>query len=97
MPFFFICIWFFHPSSLFPLTFPPKKEYICLLDNEMEELYFKLAPTAAVEIYDTYFKASETQSCVYYVCCLPWKLMLVGLGLFPICCFVFIFYGAVCK
>ena len=72
-------------------------EYICLLDNEMEEIYFKLAPAAAVEIYDTYFKASETQSCVHYVCCLPWKLMLVGLGLFPICCFVFIFYGAGCK
>jgi len=68
-------------------------EYICLLDNELEELYFSLAPTAGVEVYDKYFKESEKQSRVYYLCWLPWKLMLLGLGMFPICCFIFILYG----
>lgn len=72
-------------------------EFICLLDNEMEEMYFKLVPQAAVEIYDTYFKESEIQSKAYYVCCIPWKILLVALCLFPLCCFTFIFYGSFCK
>jgi len=71
-------------------------EFLMLLDNEFEEWYFKLVPGSAIEIYDKYF-VETPRSKWYYVCCLPYKLMLLSLVLFPILCFVMIFYGAICK
>lgn len=34
-------------------------EYICLLDNEIEELYLRLVPSAATEIWDKYFAITD--------------------------------------
>ena len=72
-------------------------EYVALLDNEYEEMYFKFVPSAAVEVFDTYFKESEERSRAFYLCWLPYKILLLALIVFPVACFAFVFYGAACK
>lgn len=71
-------------------------EFLMMLDNEFEQWYFKLIPGSAVDIYDKFFVETKKSKC-QYICCLPYKLLLIALILFPFACFVMIFYGAICK
>ena len=85
-------------------------EFLMNLDNEFEEMYFKFLPEAAVDIYDNVFvnfrdnqeklkkrKKSCTFNmvrCVFYV---PFKILVLSLLLFPVFCFIMMFYGPICK
>ena len=85
-------------------------EFLMNLDNEFEEMYFKFLPEAAVDIYDNVFvnfrdnqeklkkrKKSCTFNmvrCVFYI---PFKILVLSLLLFPVFCFIMMFYGPICK
>ena len=85
-------------------------EFLMNLDNEFEEMYFKFLPEAAVDIYDNVFvnfkdnqeklkkrKRSCTFNCVRCVFYIPFKVLVLSLLLFPVFCFVMMFYGPICK
>jgi len=85
-------------------------EFLMNLDNEFEEMYFKFLPEAAVDIYDNVFvnfkdnqeklkkrKRSCTFNCVRCVFYIPFKILVLSLLLFPVFCFVMMFYGPICK
>tara|TARA_B100000795_G_scaffold26710_1_gene17715 strand:- start:813 stop:1865 length:1053 start_codon:yes stop_codon:yes gene_type:complete len=86
-------------------------EFLMVLDNEFEELYFQYLPGAADDIYDNIFVSYEENiellekrqkkdncfncfSCVLFV---PYKLLVIGVFIFPIFCFFMIFAGPICK
>jgi len=86
-------------------------EFLMDMDNEFERLYFALLPDVAADIYDNMFVTyrenvllvnDKTQTSGCFRCCrtvtwLPFKILNILFMLLPLFCFVFIFYGIVCK
>jgi len=86
-------------------------EFLMDMDNEFERQYFSLLPGVAADIYDNMFVShrdnklmvkdkTQTSSCFFYCrrCTwLPFKFLIVMFMTLPIVCFVFIFYGSLCK
>ena len=86
-------------------------EFLMMLDNEFEELYFQYLPGAADDIYDNIFvsydenielleKRHKKDDCFKCCSCLlfiPYKLLVISVFLFPVFCFFMIFAGPICK
>jgi hypothetical protein len=86
-------------------------EFLMQLDNDFEEYYFKLLPHAAIDLYDNVFITSlenrkliidkQQNSCSFRclrcITYIPFKLLIISLMIFPIICFIMIFYGTLCK
>lgn len=86
-------------------------EFLMVLDNQFEELYFSYLPGNAVKIYDDLFvtyaenealvEAKKHKSCCFFfwVCILqiPYKLLQLCLIMFPFGCIGMIVYGIYCK
>jgi len=86
-------------------------EFLMMLDNEFEELYFQYLPGAADDIYDNIFvsydenielleKRQKKDSCFKCFSCvlfIPYKLLVISVFLFPVFCFFMIFAGPICK
>ena len=86
-------------------------EFLMILDNEFEELYFQYMPGSAEDIYDNIF-VSYTENkllledrrhddkCFRYfsnIMFIPYKLLVLSIFLFPVFCFFMIFAGPLCK
>ena len=86
-------------------------EFLMVLDNEFEELYFQYVPGSAEYIYDNIFVSYEENKilleerqeedkcfrCFSYFIFIPYKLLILALFLFPFFCFFMIFAGPTCK
>ena len=86
-------------------------EFLMVLDNEFEELYFQYLPGAADDIYDNIFvsydvniellekrqKKDKCFNCFSCVLFIPYKLLVISVFLFPAFCFFMIFAGPICK
>ena len=86
-------------------------EFLMVLDNQFEELYFSYLPGNAVKIYDDLFvtyaenealvEAKKQVSCCFllsaYILQVPYKLLQFCLILFPFGCIAMIVYGIGCK
>ena len=86
-------------------------EFLMMLDNEFEELYFKYMPGSAEDIYDNIFLSYEENKilledrhkedkcfrCFSYTVFLPYKLLVLAIFIFPFFCFFMIFAGPMCK
>jgi hypothetical protein len=86
-------------------------EFLMVLDNEFEELYFQYLPGAADDIYDNVFvsydenvelletrqKKDKCFKCFSYVLFIPYKLLVISVFIFPVLCFFMIFAGPICK
>ena len=86
-------------------------EFLMMLDNEFEELYFQYLPGAADDIYDNIFvsydenielleKRQKKDCCFKCFSCvlfIPYKLLVISVFLFPVFCFFMIFAGPICK
>ena len=86
-------------------------EFLMVLDNEFEELYFQYVPGSAEYIYDNIFVSYEETKilleerqeedkcfrCFSYFIFIPYKLLILALFLFPFFCFFMIFAGPTCK
>ena len=86
-------------------------EFLMMLDNEFEDLYFQYLPGAADDIYDNIFVSYDENiellenrhkkdSCFKCCSCLlfiPYKLLVISVFLFPVFCFFMIFAGPICK
>jgi hypothetical protein len=86
-------------------------EFLMMLDNEFEELYFQYMPGSADDIYDNIFVSydenkallgdrRENDKCFRifsYLAFLPYKLLVITMFLFPFFCFFMIFAGPICK
>lgn len=85
-------------------------EFLMNLDNEFEYYYFKIIPSAAIDIYDNVFVTKKqnrdlvnekmNENMFYYlrvISFIPFKIVLLTTFLFPFICFFMIFYGALCK
>jgi hypothetical protein len=86
-------------------------EFLMIIDNEFEELYFKYLPGAAEDIYDNIFvtyrenkkivemrkKKDPCFNCVSYIVFVPYKFLICLLFIFPFICSFMIFIGPVCK
>lgn len=86
-------------------------EFLMQMDNEFEELYFKLLPGVGAQIFDQKFvthrenlilvrQKSHDSRCFRLLRCvtwLPFKLLMFMFMMLPLICFVTIFVGAYCK
>ena len=86
-------------------------EFLMMLDNEFEELYFQYMPGSAEDIYDNIFVSYEENKillgdrqkedkcfrCFSYSVFIPYKLLVLAIFLFPLFCFFMIFAGPMCK
>ena len=85
-------------------------EFLMVLDNEFESLYFEYLPEAAIDIYDNVFVdygrnneliEKKKNDCGFYclqcVTFIPFKVLLISLLLFPFFCAFMMFYGPICK
>lgn len=86
-------------------------EFLMDMDNEFERQYFSFLPGVAADIYDNMFVTyrenklmvnDKTQTSSCYKCCrkitwLPFKVLILLFMFLPVLCFVFIFYGSICK
>ena len=86
-------------------------EFLMVLDNEFEELYFQYLPGAADDIYDNIFvsyheniellekrqKKDKCFNCFSCILFVPYKLLVISVFLFPVFCFFMIFAGPICK
>ena len=85
-------------------------EFLMNLDNEFEYYYFKILPSAAIDIYDNVFVTKKenrelvnekmNENMFYYmrvISFIPFKLVLLTTFLFPFICFFMIFYSPICK
>ena len=86
-------------------------EFLMVLDNQFEELYFSYLPGNAVKIYDDLFvtyaenesmvQEKKQKSCTFWLCArvlqIPYKLLQLCLILFPFCCIAMVAYGIYCK
>jgi len=86
-------------------------EFLMEMDNEFEKAYFSYLPGVAVDIYDNLFVTYREHSIMVqqrkaksfaFRCCrrimwIPFKLLIFLFMILPILCFVFIFYGSICK
>jgi len=86
-------------------------EFLMVLDNEFEELYFQYMPGTADDIYDNVFvsydenkvlledrkKEDKCFRCFSYVAFIPYKILVITMFLFPFFCFFMVFAGPACK
>ncbi len=86
-------------------------EFLMILDNEFEELYFQYMPGSAEDIYDNIFVSytenkllledrRQDDKCFRYfsnAMFIPYKLLVLSIFLFPVFCFFMIFAGPICK
>ena len=86
-------------------------EFLMEMDNEFERAYFSYLPGVATDIYDELFVSyrenailvqQRTHNSKGFRCCrritwFPFKFLIFLFMILPIICFVFIFYGAICK
>ena len=86
-------------------------EFLMILDNEFEELYFQYMPGSAEDIYDNIFVSYTENKLLLedrrrddkcfryfsYVMFIPYKLLVLSIFLFPAFCFFMIFAGPICK
>ena len=86
-------------------------EFLMMLDNEFQELYFQYLPGAADDIYDNIFvsyhenvellherqKKDSLFRCCSCILFIPYKLLVISVFLFPVFCFFMIFAGPICK
>ena len=86
-------------------------EYLMILDNQFKEMYFSYLPMAANDIFDNEFvtysqnkvliKDKENKSCCFrnFRRCtyIPFKLLQIGLLIFPLLCLGVGIYGIFCK
>ena len=86
-------------------------EFLMVLDNEFEELYFQYVPGSAEYIYDNIFVSYEENKilleerqeedkcfrCFSYFIFIPYKILILALFLFPFFCFFMIFAGPTCQ
>ena len=86
-------------------------EFLMMLDNEFEELYFRYMPGTAEDIYDNVFVTTVENRklitdrqqnsfcfrCLRCVTFVPFKLLIISLMFFPIFCLIMVFYGPICK
>ena len=86
-------------------------EFLMVLDNEFEELYFRYVPGSAEDIYDNIFVSYEENiilledrqredKCFRCFSCtmfIPYKLLVLSIFLFPALCFFMVFVGPFCK
>jgi hypothetical protein len=86
-------------------------EFLMEMDNEFERNYFSYLPGVAVDIYDNMFVtyrenkilvAQKTHDSDCFRRCrkcswLPFKILMFLFMALPVVCFVFIFYGSICK
>lgn len=86
-------------------------EFLMEMDNEFERKYFSYLPGVAADIYDNMFVtyrenhiliAQKKHDSWNYRCCrrvtlFPFKLLVFLFMILPVICFVFIFYGPICK
>ena len=86
-------------------------EFLMVLDNEFEELYFRYMPGSAEDIYDNVFvsyaenkllledrqKDDPCFRCFSRVMFVPYKVLVLSIFLFPVFCFFMVFAGPMCK
>lgn len=86
-------------------------EFLMEMDNEFERAYFSYLPGVATDIYDHMFVtyrenhilvAQKKHTSWKFRCCrrctwLPFKILVLMFMMLPIFCFIFIFYGGICK
>ena len=86
-------------------------EFLMVLDNEFEELYFKYLPGAAEDIYDNVFvsyyenkelflERQETDCrfrCFSRSMFVPYKILVISLFIFPFFCLFATIAGPICK
>ena len=86
-------------------------EFLMILDNEFEELYFKNLPGAAEDIYDTMYvtyeankklvKKKQKRDCFFrfvsYLLFIPYKLLVLAIFCFPLICLLMSIIGPICK
>ena len=86
-------------------------EFLMMLDNEFEDLYFQYMPGSADDIYDNVFVSYEENKilledrqkndkcfrCFSYAVFIPYKLLVIAMFIFPFFCFFMIFAGPLCK
>lgn len=85
-------------------------EFIMNIDNEFEEFYFDYLPEVAIDIYDNLFvsysdnletieknRRRSSFRCLHCIMFVPFKLLVLGLMMFPLVCFIIMFAGPICK
>ena len=86
-------------------------EFLMVLDNEFQELYFQFLPGAADDIYDKIFVSyhenidlledrQKNDKCFRCFSCLlliPYKILVISVFIFPLFCLFMIFAGPICK
>ena len=86
-------------------------EFLMILDNEFEELYFQYMPGSAEDIYDNIFVSYTENKLLLedrrrddkcfryfsYIMFVPYKLLVLSIFLFPVFCFFMILAGPLCK
>lgn len=86
-------------------------EFLMQLDNDFKKMYFDYLPSIGYDIYDNVFenynthqvlieercKQSWTFRWIRYITFVPFKLLLGTLMMFPVMCFIFMFYSPICK
>jgi hypothetical protein len=85
-------------------------EFLMMLDNEFEDIYFKYMPGSAEDIYDTFVsykenrrllsvkkKSSKCFKLTSVILWLPYKILTLTMFVFPVFCFFMIFIGPICK
>ena len=86
-------------------------EYLMILDNQFKEMYFSYLPKAANDIFDNEFvtysqnkvliKDKERRSRCFWlfrrITYVPFKLLQIGLLMFPMLCLAVGIYGLYCK
>ena len=86
-------------------------EFLMMLDNEFEELYFQYMPGTADDIYDNIFVSYDENKLLLedrqkddkcfrifsYAVFIPYKLLVITMFMFPFFCFFMVFAGPVCK
>ena len=86
-------------------------EFLMMLDNEFEELYFQYLPGAAEDIYDNIFVSyyenvelleerrenDKCFRCFSYAAFIPYKLLVITMFLFPLFCLFMTIIGPICK
>ena len=86
-------------------------EFLMILDNEFEELYFQYMPGSAEDIYDNIFVSyienkllledrRKDDKCFRYfsnIMFIPYKVLVLSIFLFPAFCLFMVFAGPICK
>lgn len=86
-------------------------EFLMILDNEFEELYFQYMPGSAEDIYDNIFVSyienkllledrRKDDKCFRYfsnIMFIPYKILVLSIFLFPVFCLFMVFAGPLCK